>query len=102
MDDIRAVMMDLDGTVYEGDNLVDGSYNVIRWFRERNIKVFYSTNNSEKSRKEVCEKLQRLGIPCHREDVVSSGFASAAHTKRSGLKAVFVCGTDGLKSEFRE
>lgn len=102
MDKIKAIMMDLDGTVYKGDSLVSGSCELIDWFRKQGIRVFFSTNNSEKSRADVSDKLIRLGISCNRDDIISSGFVSAAYAKKSELKSVYVCGTDGLKHELQE
>jgi len=50
---IRALVFDLDGTVYEGDSLVDGVLETINRMRHQGFSIYFCTNNSTRTRQEV-------------------------------------------------
>ena len=47
---IKAVLFDLDGTLYLGNQLVDGIADVLNGLADHDLKPLYVTNNSSKSR----------------------------------------------------
>ena len=98
---IKVVLMDLDGTVYKGNEIISGAIETIRFIRNAGMRLYFFTNNSEKTRKEICEKLNKMEIACVEEDVLSSGFIAAKYVSRSGLSRVYVCGTKSLKNELK-
>lgn len=100
MDDIKAVLFDLDGTIYYGNKLIDGADSVVEKFRQKGKRVFFMTNNSAKNRNEIYEKLCGMGLRCFENEVYTSGYAAALYAKKQGFKNVYVCGTEGLKCEF--
>ena len=55
MDNIRAVLFDLDGTIYYGSKLIPGADRVVNKYRQEGKKIFFMTNNSTKSRKQIWE-----------------------------------------------
>lgn len=99
---IKAVLFDLDGTVYYGSKLIDGADSVIQKFRDAGKHVFFMTNNSTKSRREICEKLSGMGLECSREVIYTSGYAAALYAKKKGYHTVYIFGTGALESEFDE
>lgn len=100
MESIKAVLMDLDGTVYQGNELIPGSKEIIDCIREIGIRLFFFTNNSGKTREDISNKLNLLGIDCSIDDIVSSGYAAAMYLKEQGISDTYICGTDALKLEF--
>ena len=97
---IDVVLMDLDGTVYEGDRLIKGAYEVIETIRSSGTDLLFFTNNSEKTRKSISRKINHMGILCAESDIISSGFISANYAKENSLKNVYVCGTEELREEY--
>jgi len=97
---IKVVLMDLDGTVYRGNELIPGADSAIRSIRDCMELVFF-TNNSGSTRKEIAGKLESMGITCTEDDVLSSGYMAAVYAKENRLEDVYVCGTDSLREEFR-
>ena len=59
---IRAVLFDLDGTIYYGSKLIPGADEVVRRCRELGKQVYFMTNNSTKTRKQIWEKLTGMGL----------------------------------------
>lgn len=101
--DIKLFLLDLDGTVYLGDRLIEGASEFIEAVRERGRRVVFLTNNSSRSRRQYIEKLTGMGIECGAEDVyISSDAALKLLVERYGGKRVFVLGTQSLTDFFSE
>lgn len=101
-EDIKAVLFDLDGTIYYGSKLIDGADKVVKAFRDIGKKVLFMTNNSTKSREQICDKLVNMGVECCKEEIYTSGYAAALYAKKKGYNSVYIFGTDALKAEFCE
>ncbi|MFP4467301.1 MAG: HAD-IIA family hydrolase, partial [Candidatus Goldiibacteriota bacterium] len=97
--EIKAVALDLDGTVYTGSTPVEGAVETVKKILEKGIKIFYFTNNSVKTRKEICDKLLKMGLPAEEEMVYNSAYASGRYLKEKEYKSVYCCGSKGLEAE---
>jgi len=100
---VKLVILDLDGVVYRGKDLLPGAAETIAWLRERGLQVYFLTNNSTLSRRQYVERLQAMGIPTRQEEMMTSAYATALYFKAKGLLAatVLVVGEEGLKEELR-
>lgn len=101
MSNVKVILLDLDGTVYQGNRLIDGADVFIEKMRSSGLRILFCTNNSSKSRSSVARKLVGLGIPCTEEDVISSGFMAVQYVVSSDLKKVYVSGTEEFRMEFQ-
>lgn len=100
--EFKAIVIDLDGTVYQGDNIIDDADKVIALLA-KSYKVLFLTNNSTRSRADYVRKLERFGISCTKYQVITSGYASAKYIKQKyGDSRVYVIGEKGLKTELIE
>lgn len=99
---IKAVLLDLDGTVYEGTRLIPGADEAVDIMRDMGLKVIFCTNNSSRPRSKIASKLRGMGIPCEEGDVVSSGFMAMEYAREHGLRKVYLCGSNELRMEFIE
>ncbi|WP_123534492.1 HAD-IIA family hydrolase [Halosimplex salinum] len=61
-DEIRGVVVDLDGTVYRGDGVLPGAADAIAELRARGIRVCFCSNNPTKTPGEYVERLAGMGI----------------------------------------
>lgn len=96
----KAVMLDLDGTVYIGSQLTPGAKEGIEKLREMGFKIMFLTNNSMVSRRMIVRKLEELGIAVKMDEVLNSGAASAIYLKRKMNRAkTLVVGEVGLVEE---
>jgi len=75
--DIRCFLLDMDGTFYLGDRLIDGSLAFLDKLRETGRQCLFLTNNSSKSASFYVEKLSRMGVPAPFRRVLTSGQAAA-------------------------
>src|SRR4051794_36697914 len=73
-----ALVCDLDGVVYRGDEAVPGAPSSLRDMTTRGVRVLYATNNASRLPAEVADHLRGLGVPTRDADVVTSAEAGAA------------------------
>ena len=70
LDGIKAVFLDLDGTIYLGDSLIDGALDFLGRLETRGIKRYFLSNNSSKSVEQYLGKLRDLGIDADKDESV--------------------------------
>ena len=90
-------LIDMDGVLYRGPELIPGADGFIRELRARGTPFRLLTNNSQRTRRDVAAKLARLGIDVEEEHVFTSAMATArflARQKPGGT--AFVIGEGGL------
>jgi len=64
--------LDLDGTVYLGDELLEGAAAAVEGLRRGGARIVFVTNKPLHTSAEYAAKLTDLGIPCAPEDVVTA------------------------------
>lgn len=98
---VRGFLLDMDGTFYVGERLVEGSLGFIALLRQQDRAFLFLTNNSSKDAQQYAAKLTRLGLPVEGRAVLTSGEATAGYLRgvRPGAR-VFVVGTPALENEF--
>jgi phospholysine phosphohistidine inorganic pyrophosphate phosphatase len=74
---MRGLLFDLDGVVYNGEQLIPGAPEAIAWVRAQTIPYLFVTNTSSRGRDALVEKLTRFGIPCTEEEILSPAVAAA-------------------------
>ncbi|MCE9589890.1 MAG: HAD-IIA family hydrolase [Planctomycetes bacterium] len=87
----------MDGVIYRGSQLIAGADSFIHSLRADNIPFRFLTNNSQRSRRDIATKLQRLGIEVEEEHVFACAMATArylASQKPNGT--AYVIGEGGL------
>jgi len=69
---------DMDGVIYHGDHLLPGVQKFMEWLLTENKHFIFLTNSSEKSPRELKEKLKRLGIQVESTHFYTSALATAS------------------------
>lgn len=95
------LLVDLDGTVYRGQEAVPGVVEALEAARGRGVTISYVTNNASRSPGTVQEHLTDLGLTLVEDDVVTSAQAAAALLAQrcSPGDPVLVLGTEALADE---
>lgn len=97
---LRGFLIDLDGVVYTGAEVVPGGPEFFRLLRRRGTPFLLITNNSSRRADQFAARLEAMGIAVRPEEVLTSAQATAeylAASARPGSRA-FVIGEDGLRS----
>ncbi len=87
---------DLDGTLYRGNEVVDGAQDALANLESKGAKILYITNNSGMMRSEYVTKLTNLGFSATEDQIVTSGLVAAQYCLSHDIKRVFVVGEPGL------
>lgn len=91
-----AIVCDLDGVVYLGDEGIPGAGDTLASLAEAGHRLLFCTNNSSRTRVAVADKIRRLtGFEVDPESVLSSARA-AARLVRGEATSAFVVGGDGI------
>ena len=76
---VRCFLLDMDGTFYLGDQMIDGSLDFLAALERTGRTARFLTNNSSKSASVYDQKLQRMGVDVRYRDVITSGHAAARY-----------------------
>lgn len=100
----RLFLLDMDGTVYLGDRLFDGTVAFLDYVRTIGGKTLFLTNNSSRSVQAYIEKMQRLGIRTQREDYLTSVDALIDDLKRNGFQntRIYALGTASFRAQLTD
>lgn len=93
----KGFLVDMDGVIYRGGEVIPGAAEFIRALRTFNIPFLFLTNNSQRTRRDVATKVTRMGIPIEESHVFTCAMATArflAAQKPHGT--AFVIGEGGL------
>ena len=95
-------MIDMDGTVYKGGDLITGATDFISALKDKGIPFVFLTNNSSHSRRYYYDKLIRMGFDVTMENVLTSNIATIRFvlSERPG-KRVYVVGSPDVIEEVR-
>ncbi|MBN1379330.1 MAG: HAD-IIA family hydrolase [Gammaproteobacteria bacterium] len=75
---MKAILFDLDGVFYEGDSVVTGGAEVIKWVREQNIPYLFVSNITTKNRLDLVAKLFEMGITVDISHILTPPVAAVA------------------------
>jgi HAD superfamily hydrolase (TIGR01450 family) len=101
---IRHIALDMDGTIYCGSTLFAFTLKTLEQFDKLGIGHTFLTNNSSKSVEDYIDKLKKMGIPAHKENMFTSTMATLDYLrlKYPNAKKLFVFGTESLRKEFQQ
>lgn len=103
LDRVKLFLLDMDGTFYLGDELIEGSLEFIDRVQATGRDFLFLTNNSSHNAAFYVEKLGRMGLRIDRSKVLTSGEATCEKLRElyPGKRA-YVLGNEFLREEFRE
>lgn len=96
-------VLDMDGTFYLGDRLLDGALDFLEAVREAGKQFIFFTNNSSKSPSLYLDKLKKMNCFIKRQQIMTSGDVTIQFLKTYyPEKTVYLVGTEALEESFKE
>jgi NagD protein len=93
----KGFICDMDGVIYHGNRLLPGVKEFLKWVRDEKKKFLFLTNSSERTPRELQEKLARLGIEAERNAFYTSALATAMFLSSQHPKgSAYIIGEAGL------
>jgi NagD protein len=90
-------LIDMDGVIYRGSQLIPGADQFVRSLLAADTPFLFLTNNSQRTRRDVATKLQRLGVDVGEEHVFTCAMATARYLARQKPNGTaYVIGEGGL------
>ncbi|ASE37876.1 TIGR01457 family HAD-type hydrolase [Staphylococcus pettenkoferi] len=103
MKQYQGYLIDLDGTMYQGNQKIDGAAEFIHYLNEHEIPHLFVTNNSTKEPEQVADKLHTMGVKANSNEVVTSALATAEFIADKDPGAtVYMLGGSGLRTALTE
>ncbi len=76
LEGIQAIIFDLDGTLYNGNEPIPGAVETVRALKAMGVPLRFLTNTTSRGRAALAEKLQRLGFPVTADEVYGPPWAA--------------------------
>lgn len=93
----KGFICDMDGVIYHGNNILPGVKEFVEWLMETEKRFLFLTNSSERSPKELRQKLLRMGLDVGEEHFYTSALATASFIKSQNPTATaYIVGEAGL------
>ena len=93
----KGIISDMDGVIYHGNRLLPGVKEFVSWLKKEKKKFLFITNSSERTPKELQEKLSRMGIDVEKNVFYTSALATAQFLSAQKPKGTaFIIGEAGL------
>lgn len=90
-------IIDMDGVIYHGNKLLPGVTEFVAWMENSGKKFLFLTNSSERTPRELHEKLKRLGIEVSEDHFYTSALATASFlASQTPDGSAYVIGDAGL------
>jgi NagD protein len=99
----RGFICDMDGVIYHGNRLLPGVKEFVEWMYANDKEFLFLTNSSERSPKELQQKLARMGLDVDEKHFYTSALATAKFisSQAPGCSA-YVIGAPGLVNALYE
>lgn len=96
---VRAVLFDMDGVLYRGDQALPGVNELLAFLAEQSITYTCITNNASRTREQFSAKLQAMQIAVPPERIITSSTATSVWLRARAPRGttVFAIGMDGLR-----
>ena len=96
LEGVKAVFLDLDGTIYLGGELIPGALEFLSRCEKLGVQRYFLSNNSSRSVEQYVTKLHKMNIPCTADDVLLSTHDLLSWLKQEGVTKTWAIATEGM------
>lgn len=98
----RALLIDMDGVLYQGDKAIPGACETVEWLASNNIPHLFVTNTTSRPRSALTEKLRQLNMEVDIKQILTPPIAANRWltTHVAGPVALFI--PQATKVEFEQ
>jgi HAD superfamily hydrolase (TIGR01457 family) len=95
----KAILADLDGTLYRGSVLISGAETVYRKLANLGVQWLFLSNNATSMAEDLAQKITNLGLPVSTHQVINSASALVREIRQNLVGVpIMVVGSQKLKS----
>jgi len=97
----EGLLIDLEGVIYSGDQLIEGSLETIKKLNEK-FKIRYLTNTTTTSRNSIYQKLKNFDLPLNENDIFSPSIAISSFLKNKNIVNIHLLANLNINPDFSE
>lgn len=97
----KGLLIDLEGVLYVGDDLIPGAIETITKLSER-FSIRYLTNTTTTSRNSIFKKLKKMNLPLREEHIFSPSIAITMYLKNHNINNIYLLTNPDLHPDFSE
>ena len=99
----KLFVLDMDGTFYLGNQILPGAADFLKAVEKAGKQYLFFTNNSSRSPRDYMAKLEKMGCPITRNQIMTSGDVTIRYLQTHYPdKTVYLVGTPPLVESFQE
>jgi phospholysine phosphohistidine inorganic pyrophosphate phosphatase len=98
----QALLLDLDGVLYVEDEPVPGAREAVAELRARGLALRFVTNTTSRPRRQILERLHRLGFDVAAEELSTPAALAVGHCVERGRRRAMLLVRDDVKEDFAE
>jgi HAD superfamily hydrolase (TIGR01458 family) len=83
---LKAVLLDLDGVLYTGDQIISGAALAVQQLRDASLLIAGVTNTTTQPRQTIAKKLKDFGIPIHETEIYTPAALAIQHIGTSSAR----------------
>lgn len=99
---IKGFLLDLDGTVYVGEQLLPEAAETIRYLKSKGYRCLFVTNTTSRSCSSICKKLQSMGLSVNVEEIFGATMAARLFLQPHGRPRVHALVAEDAIEDFRD
>jgi phospholysine phosphohistidine inorganic pyrophosphate phosphatase len=100
---VRAVLLDIDGVLYIGDEAIAGAHEALAALRDLSAgRLRLVTNTTSKSRREIVDHLRALGFEAAPQEVLTPAATAVRLCRERGHRRVALLVADALREDLAE
>lgn len=97
---IQALIIDMDGVLWEGNRPLPGLKDFFKCIRKKNLPFILATNNASLTQEQYISKLEIMGVSISPSEILTSSMATAHYLSEQTIpdsSTIFVIGEQGLR-----
>jgi HAD superfamily hydrolase (TIGR01458 family) len=102
LDGVEALLLDLSGVLYVEDEAVPGAQEALERLRGSGLGIRLVTNTTMRSRRQILERLERLGLEADAGELLTPAALAARHCREAGYSRVHLLVADDLREDLSE
>ena len=100
--DVKGLLLDMDGVLYVGDEMVEGARDAIKWLRKEGIPFRFVTNTSTCTKRELLGKLEDIGLDADEDELFTAVSATRSHLEKLGSPSCHLLVRDSVRDSFTD
>jgi len=98
--EIKGLLIDIDGVIYDDEEVIPDSVYAIRWLQQRKIPFRFATNATARSRASLARRLRGLGIEVGEDQVINTPFVAARELRSRPTTRCMLLVKEDARQEF--